>query len=160
MRKSQPFTNTATAWRLKGENKISAKNIPFGFICIFVFFNTVIFTLRAVQNSKIWQGKKESLLAQQEYIIQQVVDDMSAVYQSRPLGIPYIISRYGSRHAARGILMWVANGDSVVYSSVENPADETLFTDFSEKRSIFRNGYKREKVFSGEISLDRGFSAV
>ena len=56
-----------------------------------LFFNTVIFTLRAVQNSKNLARQKESLLAQQEYIIQQVVDDMSAVYQSRPLGIPYII---------------------------------------------------------------------
>lgn len=127
---------------------------------VFCFFQHGDFYPAGSAKFKNLARQKESLLAQQEYIIQQVVDDMSAVYQSRPLGIPYIISRYGSRHAARGILMWVANGDSVVYSSVENPADETLFTDFSEKRSIFRNGYKREKVFSGEISLDRGFSAV
>lgn len=132
----------------------------FWFYLYFCFFQHGDFYPAGSANSKNLARQKESLLAQQEYIIQQVVDDMSAVYQSRPLGIPYIISRYGSRHAARGILMWVANGDSVVYSSVENPADETLFTDFSEKRSIFRNGYKREKVFSGEISLDRGFSAV
>lgn len=122
-----------------------------------LFFNTVIFTLRAVQNSKNLARQKESLLAQQEYIIQQVADDMSAVYQSRPLGIPYIISRYGSRHAARGILMWVANGDSVVYSSVENPADKTLFTDFSEKRVSFVTDINGKKYFRVKSTLTGDF---
>lgn len=74
-----------------------------------------------------------------------------------PLGIPYIISRYGSRHAARGILMWVANGDSVVYSSVENPADETLFTDFSEKRVSFVTDINGKKYFRAKSALTGDF---
>lgn len=122
-----------------------------------LFFNTVIFTLRAVQNSKNLARQKENFLAQQEYIIQQAVNDMSAVYQSRPLGVSYIISRYGNRHAAKGILMWVGKDDGVVFSSIENPADETLFTGFSEKRVSFITDIGGEKYFRVKSSLTGDF---
>lgn len=83
-----------------------------------LFFNGGIFTIVTVQNSKALAQQKENFLTQQEYILQQIVNDMSLVYESRPLGIPLIIKQYGDRYANNGVLMQVKKGEELVYSSI------------------------------------------
>ena len=87
-----------------------------------LFFNGGIFTIVTVQNSKALAQQKENFLTQQEYILQQIVNDMSLVYESRPLGIPLIIKQYGDRYANNGVLMQVKKGEELVYSSIRYDA--------------------------------------
>ncbi len=93
------------------------------YICVLfvflLFFNGSIFTIVTVQNSKALSQQKENFLTQQEYILQQIVNDMSLVYESRPLGIPLIIKQYGDRYANNGVLMQVKKGEELVYSSIK-----------------------------------------
>lgn len=72
-----------------------------------IFFNSGVFVIVSSQNSKSLSQQKESLLTQQEYILQQVINDMTLVYESRPLGIPMIISQYGNRYFQNGVLMQI-----------------------------------------------------
>ena len=67
-----------------------------------LFFNGGIFAIVTAQNSKALAQQKENFLTQQEYILQQIVNDMSLVYESRPLVIPLIIRQYGDRYANNG----------------------------------------------------------
>ncbi|MBQ5782573.1 MAG: hypothetical protein IIV99_04210, partial [Oscillospiraceae bacterium] len=75
-----------------------------------IFFNSGVFVIVSGQNTKSLSQQKQNLLTQQEYILQQIVNDMALVYQSRPLGIPMIINQYGNRYLANGILMQVTKG--------------------------------------------------
>ncbi|MBQ7816404.1 MAG: HAMP domain-containing histidine kinase [Oscillospiraceae bacterium] len=84
-----------------------------------LFFNGGIFAIVTAQNSKALAQQKENFLTQQEYILQQIVNDMSLVYESRPLGIPLIIRQYGDRYANNGVLMQVKKGEELVYSSIK-----------------------------------------
>lgn len=84
-----------------------------------LFFNGSIFAIVAMQNTKALSQQKEAFLTQQEYILQQIVNDMSLVYESRPLGIPLIIKQYGDRYANNGVLMQVKKGEELVYSSIK-----------------------------------------
>lgn len=90
-----------------------------------LFFNGGIFTIVTVQNSKALAQQKENFLTQQEYILQQIVNDMSLVYESRPLGIPLIIKQYGDRYANNGVLMQVKKGEELVYSSIRYDSYDT-----------------------------------
>lgn len=89
-----------------------------------IFFNSGVFVIVSGQNTKSLSQQKQNLLTQQEYILQQIVNDMALVYQSRPLGIPMIVNQYGNRYLANGLLMQVTKGSEKVYSSF---SDGTVF---------------------------------
>lgn len=91
-----------------------------------LFFNGGVFAIVTIQNSKALERQKESFLTQQEYIVQQIVNDMSLIYRARPLGIPLIIEQYGNKYASDGIFMQVMKEDESVYSSAYKLTGEYL----------------------------------
>lgn len=122
-----------------------------------IFFNSGVFVIVSSQNSKSLSQQKESLLTQQEYILQQIINDMTLVYESRPLGIPMIISQYGNRYFQNGVLMQVKKGEELVYSSFGADYDfENNYLDkrMSEIKDI--NGYK---FFVVECNLPQPFES-
>lgn len=122
-----------------------------------IFFNSSIFIIVSSQNSKSLSQQKESLLTQQEYILQQIVNDMTLVYESRPLGIPMIISQYGSRYFQNGVLMQVKKGDSLVYSSFGT--DIEFENDYMEKRVSEIKDINGYKFFVVRCSLPQPFES-
>lgn len=126
-----------------------------------LFFNGGIFTIVTVQNSKALAQQKENFLTQQEYILQQVVNDMSLVYESRPLGIPLIIRQYGDRYASNGILMQIKKGEELVYSSVKYENHDAYIdypNKYLENRTYEISEIDGEKYFVVECNLPSEFN--
>lgn len=122
-----------------------------------IFFNSGVFVIVSSQNSKALSQQKENLLTQQEYILQQIINDMTLVYESRPLGISMIISQYGNRYLNNGVLMQVKKGEELVWSSFGDSVDlknNYLTNRISEIKDI--NGYK---FFVVECNLPSPFES-
>lgn len=120
-----------------------------------IFFNSGVFVIVSSQNSKSLSQQKESLLTQQEYILQQVINDMTLVYESRPLGIPMIISQYGNRYFQNGVLMQIKKGEELVYSSFG--ADYDFENRYLEKRVSEIKDISGIKFFVVECNLPQPF---
>ena len=136
------------------------------YICVLLvfllFFNGSIFTIVTVQNSKALSQQKENFLTQQEYILQQIVNDMSLVYESRPLGIPLIIKQYGDRYAAGGVLMQIKKGEEPVYSSIKYEhynANIDFPNKYLENRVSEITSINDKKYFVVQCNLPGEFSA-
>ena len=60
-------------------------------IIFLVFFNGGIFSVAAIQNSKNIRAQQDSLLIQNNIVLQQIISDIEVVYSQRPQSIPLII---------------------------------------------------------------------
>ena len=89
-------------------------------IIFLVFFNGGIFSVAAIQNSKNIKAQQDSLLIQNNIVLQQIISDIEVVYSQRPQSIPLIIKQHGARQKANGILIQVeTDKEEYIYSSFE-----------------------------------------
>ena len=122
-----------------------------------IFFNSGIFVIVSSQNSKSLSQQKHNLLTQQEYILQQIINDMTLVYESRPLGIPMIINQYGNRYLANGVLMQIKKGEELVYSSFG--ADYDFPNNYLDKRVSEIKDINKYKFFVVECNFPHPFES-
>lgn len=122
-----------------------------------IFFNSGIFVIVSSQNSKSLSQQKQNLLTQQEYILQQIINDMTLVYESRPLGIPMIIQQYGNRYYNNGVLMQIKKGEELVYSSFS--ADYDFPNNYLDKRVSEIKDINKYKFFVVECNFPQPFES-
>ena len=109
-------------------------------IIFLVFFNGGIFSVAAIQNSKNIRAQQDSLLIQNNIVLQQIISDIEVVYSQRPQSIPLIIKQHGARQKANGILI-----------QVETDKEEYIYSSFDQRLSFIgtdpaKISYKIETV--------------
>ncbi len=100
--------------------KLSYKQkLYFSILLVFlVFFNVGILTIATIQNSKNLNMQKETHIQQSNIIIQNLVDDINLVYDTRPSAIPSIIQQEGNYLKLNNITLQVSDeNDTLLFSS-------------------------------------------